>query len=139
LANDVSRFSRLFSAQVCAEPDDGDDRAEARIGDDVRPRRRRFPIAFEHDDVGAPVVGKPAQSVGEGERGTADWRSTCRRSRGEATSDGRAGGSSGGSDVRSSYGRSNCAAQRAAIALEDARAAVDSSTRALAGDVVACQ
>ncbi len=59
-ANDVSRFSRLFSDQVCDAPEAVTIVPKLGIRDDVHPRRRRLLLALQHDDVGAPVVGEAA-------------------------------------------------------------------------------
>ncbi len=79
-ANDVSRFSRLFSDHVCAEPERRHDGAETGVGDDVRPRQRRFLIAVQNDPVGATLVREAAEAVAERRRRLRDRRSGDRRS-----------------------------------------------------------
>ena len=64
-ANGVRRFSRLFSAQVYAEPDAETTVPNAGVGDDVDPGQRRLLVAVEHDHVLAPAVGEAADAVGE--------------------------------------------------------------------------
>ena len=49
LANDVRRFSRLFSDQVCDAPDAVTIVPKRAFDDDVRPRHRRFVVALQDD------------------------------------------------------------------------------------------
>ncbi len=68
LANDVRRFSRLFSDHVIRRPRRRDDGAEAVVRDHVRPWQRRLPISLEHRQVGVTVFSEATEVVGEGER-----------------------------------------------------------------------
>ena len=49
-------------------PGGGDDAPEARVGEDVDPRKRRLPFALEDDDVLAAVTREAAEAVLEEER-----------------------------------------------------------------------
>ena len=87
LANDVSRFSRLFSDQVCADPDAVTMVPKWALAMTFDPGQRRFLVAFEDDRVGAALVGEAAEAVGQASSTAA--RSADRRTATRVAVDGR--------------------------------------------------
>ena len=110
-------------------PRRGHDRAEAGIGDDVRPRRRRLLIALEHDRRrrGRRRRSRRCRCASvSGGTGTGSSIGGVRLGRARPPGRPASGARSG---AQSGYGRSSCARRSPRSPLTTARATVSSSVR----------